>query len=203
MTSMGDRIRSARKAKGWTLSQLSELTSLSISFLSQIERGACAPSIASLHTICDQIGISVPEALGFPDKNGDARSESEPVIRAGQALLIHLAGSPVGYEYLSGAFPGRLMEILLNRFPAGYKSPLSPHKREEFGFVLSGHISIRIGDRQYDLEPKDTYHFPASIPHSYATRAEEGAEVLVVSTERFLEWGRVFAGAPNQTEGEE
>jgi len=36
----GLRVRELRKANGWTLSQLSERTNLSVSYLSDIERGA-------------------------------------------------------------------------------------------------------------------------------------------------------------------
>lgn len=59
---MGDihnKIKSLRLEKQLTLKELSEETGLSLSFLSQIERGASSLSITSLKKIADALHVSM------------------------------------------------------------------------------------------------------------------------------------------------
>jgi transcriptional regulator with XRE-family HTH domain len=56
---LGQKIRRRRRAIDMTLQQVSERVGLSIGFLSQIERGASTPSLASLCNIADALGVSV------------------------------------------------------------------------------------------------------------------------------------------------
>lgn len=53
---LGRHVRVARTEKGWTLKELSELSSVSVSQLSSIERGAHLPSLESLLSIADALG---------------------------------------------------------------------------------------------------------------------------------------------------
>lgn len=52
---LGRHIRLARTEKGWTLKELSETSSVSVSQLSSIERGAHLPSIESLLAIAEAL----------------------------------------------------------------------------------------------------------------------------------------------------
>lgn len=53
---LGRRIRLARTERGWTLRDLSEASSVSVSQLSSIERGAHLPSVESLIAIAEALG---------------------------------------------------------------------------------------------------------------------------------------------------
>ena len=55
---LGRQIRLARTEKGWTLRELSEVSSVSVSQLSSIERGTHLPSIESLVAISAALGAS-------------------------------------------------------------------------------------------------------------------------------------------------
>ncbi len=61
---VGDAIRRERKAKKWTLKTLSEHSDLSISFLSDLERGQVTPSLGTLEKLATAfqktITIDVP-----------------------------------------------------------------------------------------------------------------------------------------------
>ncbi|MFC2055644.1 helix-turn-helix domain-containing protein [Chloroflexota bacterium] len=60
---LGDRIRELRKIKGETLKSTSEGTDLSISYLSDIERGRTNPSLQTLETIANHFDITVTDLL--------------------------------------------------------------------------------------------------------------------------------------------
>src|SRR5690606_27891278 len=58
-STLGEKIRRVRKARGLTLAQVSEKTGLSIGYLSQVERNKTSPTIAVLKAIGDVLGKSI------------------------------------------------------------------------------------------------------------------------------------------------
>ena len=182
MKEIGQRIRELRRARGLTLEEVAGRCGLSVSFLSQVERGISSPSIVSLYAICEVLGVPVTEVLA------DAGRSPSTVTKAADQPLIRIANSAVSYRYLSGAFPNRVIEVLIGEFPPNYRHPLAPHEGEEFGYVLEGHILLRIGEKEYPLGPGDSYHFLATIPHGYETSSEGSAKVLWAITQKFIEW---------------
>lgn len=175
---IGERLATLRRARGLTLQGLAQRCGLSVSFLSQIERGISAPSIVSLYRICQALYVPLFQVLPDPvlDRSPVRYHEMQPQLRP--------SDKGTAYVCLSGDFPDRQLEILINLFPPGYQHPKATHKGEEFGYVLSGDLTLVIEDKEYLLGPGDSFHFVAEKPHTYRTR--QGARVLIVSTERFL-----------------
>lgn len=188
---IGERIRKARLAKGWSLRQLSEHCGLSVSFLSLVERGLSSLSIVSLSSICKALGLPLAELL--TDRQFAGSDDLDPghvtITPAGEHPIIQISNSDVLYHHLSGSFPGRQFEILINEFPPNYtQHPLAAHEGEEFGYVLEGHLTLWVRDQGYPLKPGDSYHFRATNPHRYCTLPDEGAKVLIVTNMKFLDW---------------
>ena len=175
---IGERLAALRQARGLALQELASRCGLSASFLSQIERGVCAPSIVSIYRICRALNVSVFQLL--PDPILD----SSPVRYHEVQPSFSMAKGGASYVCLSGNLPDRQLEILLNLFPPGYQHPKTTHGGEEFGYVLSGDLTLVIEDQEYLLGPGDSFHFVAERPHTYYTR--QGAKVLIVSTQKFL-----------------
>lgn len=65
---LGTRIRQLRKANGWTLADVAARTGLSVSFLSDIERGRTDPSLNTLDKIAAAHGLRVAITI---TKDGD------------------------------------------------------------------------------------------------------------------------------------
>jgi transcriptional regulator with XRE-family HTH domain len=64
-TTLGDRIRSKRQGKGWTLKDLAAATGLSIPYLSDLERRpGINPTIESVTSIADAVGCTVGDLIG-------------------------------------------------------------------------------------------------------------------------------------------
>lgn len=75
---LGDRIREFRKIKGETLKATSEGTDLSVSYLSDIERGRTNPSLQTLETLANHYGITVTDLLSGVDFAGQQTENSLP-----------------------------------------------------------------------------------------------------------------------------
>ena len=67
---LSDKVRALRKEYGYTLRQLSELTTLSVPFLSDIEHGRANPSYRSLRSIADALNINLADLFDGVNEDG-------------------------------------------------------------------------------------------------------------------------------------
>lgn len=58
---LGERVRSIRKRKGYSQEELAHRASFSTSFISDIERGEKSPTIENLYRITNALGVSLEE----------------------------------------------------------------------------------------------------------------------------------------------
>jgi XRE family transcriptional regulator, regulator of sulfur utilization len=75
---LGDRIRELRNNKGETLRNTSENTGLSVSYLSDIERGRTNPSLQTLETLANHFGITINDMLLGVDFAGNQTENAYP-----------------------------------------------------------------------------------------------------------------------------
>ena len=47
----------------------------------------------------------------------------------------------------------------------GYELPKHSHPYEQTGYLVSGHIKLRIADEEYDVLPGDSWCIPADAEH--------------------------------------
>ena len=76
---LGARVRSLRRERGWTLKQLGKEAELSHPFLSQLERGLARPSVGSIERIARAFDMPVGLLWSTPARGGRAalvRSDS-------------------------------------------------------------------------------------------------------------------------------
>ncbi len=65
---IGQRIRQARKAKGWSQGELAEKCNISMSFLGHIERGTRIMSMDTFAAVCESLDAKADELLwGIPE----------------------------------------------------------------------------------------------------------------------------------------
>ena len=188
MRNVGEFLRALRTSRGWTLRELSERCNLSVSFLSQVERGLSSLSITSLDSICEALGISLSDLFSNYRNTEDTVSLSvkpAEIIKATERPFIQISSASIKYQFLSGEFPERLFEILIGEIPPNYHYPPVAHDGEEFGYVLEGVLKLKIGEEIYELGPGDSYHFLATTPHGYETDGQGGAKVLWVQTLKY------------------
>ena len=93
---MINNIKTLRKQKKLTLEQLAEISSLSRSFLCEIESGKTNPGLESAYKIAAALGVSVysafPDPSGDPDPNGDRIERLEYTVKTLVAWLTHDLG---------------------------------------------------------------------------------------------------------------
>ncbi|MGL5010275.1 MAG: helix-turn-helix domain-containing protein, partial [Paracoccaceae bacterium] len=65
---LGERVRSLRKARGWTLEQAAVQAGLARSTLSKIENGQMSPTYEALKKLAEGLAISVPQLFTPPSR---------------------------------------------------------------------------------------------------------------------------------------
>ena len=185
---MGDRLREARRIRGWSLRTLAARLHVSPSLISQVETGRARPSVSTLYAIASELGISLDELL-FVDAGsttasplsatGDRLSGAvlprDPVQRASSRSTIRLA-SGVTWERLTTESIPNVDFLYVTYEVGGASSPEDEFQRHaglEWGYVVAGRLGVRIGFEEYVLGPGDAIAFDSTTPHRLYNAGEE------------------------------
>jgi transcriptional regulator with XRE-family HTH domain len=176
---MGDRLRQARQARGLSLRGLAEVVGVSPSLISQVETGRAKPSVNTLYALANELGVSL-DVLLFMDTQppaGDKPNPMEepiqtevphdPVQRAASRSSIRL-GSGVVWERLTSESIRNVDFLHVTYEVGGESSPADAFQRhagQEWGYVLSGTLMVRIGFDEYLLQAGDAISFDSATPH--------------------------------------
>jgi transcriptional regulator with XRE-family HTH domain len=177
---MGDRLRQARRARGLSLRRLAEVVGVSPSLISQVETGRAKPSVNTLYALANELGVSL-DVLLFMDTQppvegggGDALMAvtattlpHDPVQRAASRSSIRL-GSGVVWERLTTESIRNVDFLHVTYEVGGESSPAEAfqrHSGQEWGYILSGTLTVRIGFDEYVLQPGDAISFDSATPH--------------------------------------
>lgn len=173
---IGGSIRELRLARDITLSQLAEMTGLSVSFISKIERNQASPSIRALFDISRALGVTI--SWFFRARDGVSETERDYIVRAERRRKL-VFESGISDELLSPNLSGEL-ELLMSRFPPLSESGVEPyaHKGEEAGVIIKGELELWIGGERFLLKEGDSFSFPSTEPHRYRNPSDEESIVI-------------------------
>ncbi len=167
---LGNKIRRLRRKNALTLQNVSDLSGLSKSLLSQIENSFTAPPIATLLKISRALEVKI----GYFFQDPPVSSRISVVRRKDRKATVPRHNranvAKVGYQYESLAYPmaDKNMEpFMIEIEPRKVEDMIFYHHRgEEFLFVLEGHMEFRGADRVIKLDSMDCLYFDSSIPHA-------------------------------------
>lgn len=176
MEKVGKKLRAVRKNKKITLSELSKLTGLSVSFISQVERNVSSITITSLKKIADELGISMHEIFEIDQEDEFIRNKENQVT-------WHMGNDVISHTRVSGKFESRKLEGLIYKIePHSSDTEVFSHSGEELHYILNGTASVTIEDDVYKVQKGETIHFPSTLPHMIMNASDEVLEVLCVLT---------------------
>ena len=172
---IGPAIRDRRQKLRMTLKGLAEATGLSVPFLSQIERDKALPSLVSLSSIGEALGVDASYFLGTPPPG-------QIVRRANAPEMLDIGDSAVKLIRLSGRHEERKLEAILVIAPANHSSPMVHRQGEGFWYLLSGKLEVWVGNEHFTLSPGDSAHFDQRHSYKMSNSGSEDAEFLWVGT---------------------
>ena len=190
---IGDRLRQARQARGLSLRRLAEVLGVSPSLISQVETWRAKPSVNTLYALANELGISLDTLLFMdtqpvtPDATQGSVTESpetilphDPVQRAASRMTIRL-GSGVVWERLTTESIRNVDFLYVTYEVGGASSPENEYQRhsgQEWGYVLSGSLRVRIGFDEFALGPGDAITFDSATPHRLFNAGDKPARAV-------------------------
>lgn len=167
---IGQMIKELRSKRGMTLDEVAERSGCTPGFLSQVERNKAAPSVTTLYSIANALGVAVTDF--FPDGINPTK-----VTRRETRENFHFDGSAVSYSRLTTKLSYGALEAFLMTFkPANQALPTDEfraHTGEEFFYVLEGVLRLWIGDICYDLYSGDSVYFKSTAKHRFENRSNQ------------------------------
>lgn len=168
---IGHRLREERQRAGLSQRELARRLGLSASLISQLESGQSRPSVGTLYAIVTELGVSLDRVIKGADAPeagaAGAVPEGAPVVHPGERVAIDLDSGVRWEELAAGQEEG--IDFLEAIYEVGGASTpdesLMRHHGREYGYVVSGTLSIQIGFQRYELAPGDSIAFDPTIPH--------------------------------------
>ncbi len=177
LTRLPARLKQARKARGLSLEAVANLSGVSRSMVSQIERGESSPTISTLWNLTRALQVDFAGLL----EEADARDRIE-LLRLTDVPSIDNMGQGCQIKILSPPEEAGGHEVYDIRFDAGGALNSAPHARgaREQLTVLEGAVELTAGSAQETLGQGDTARYAADIAHSIAASGGPARVFLIV-----------------------
>ena len=170
---LGKGIRRERLRKGLTQRQLAQVTSLSVSAISQIENGINSPSIVTLRRVAGALDVPLFRFLT------DTRP-SQRVVRRNQRRTMTFPDSNLIYQALSPDSQGTLEMLHFTLEPKGMSGPEAvAHPSDECLLVLSGTLEIEVEGEPHTLVEGDSIYIHAGLRHLMRNLTESSVHAVL------------------------
>jgi transcriptional regulator with XRE-family HTH domain len=155
-----------------TLRQVAEQAEVSVSFLSQLERGASGASITTLHLIAEALGLTLADLFTVDP------APPHRVLRAADRPVIHAPGVD---KFMLTRRPLQNLEVLEGILRDGATVGSHTHRHgdsQELLLVLEGSVRLIIDDEEHALDCGDSIEYRSSSTHCVIN--DSGAEASVL-----------------------
>ena len=174
---LGANIRNTRKAKKISLEQLAAGTDLSISFLSQLERGKVNISVENLWKITQFLNISMVRLF-----EGHSEQRLGSVTRKGRGVVLNVEGSSAYCESLIRETRAHLQATLYVNPPGQGKTIAGSHVGEELVYVIRGEVIYYLNDQEYHLREGDLMYYRCETLHRWHNPGNQENAIFVVNS---------------------
>lgn len=178
---VGERVKRAREKRGLSLLDISRRTGIDVSLLSEIEEGQSAPPLGTVIKLAKALEMK----MGYFISGDELRPFT--IVHRGDRKVVSRYDSKrdkhygYGYESLAPYKKDRHMEpFLVTLQPATTEEERSAHDGQEFIFVLTGSMEVRLGEEIHVLEPGDAIYYDSTVPHLVKCHGQETTRILAV-----------------------
>ncbi len=169
----GRKLKRLREKQGLGLEELAAQLNLKPSYLGKLERDEVLPPVAEIITIARHLAVEPSIFMGgsAPESVRDSRKKAlEQRTRDYAYRLL----TREGHEH-------HLMAFKVTIDPNSYHRKVAyRHPGEEFVYVLSGKLQIKVDQKAGFLGPGESIHFDSSHKHLLKNPGKDPTNLLVV-----------------------
>jgi len=181
---LAGRLRREREARSWSITNLAELSGVSRSMISKIERDEVSPTAALLGKLSGAFGLTVSTLLARAEGDGGggrvSRRKEQSRWTDPETGYLRRQLSP------AGADPELVHVEMPPGAEVGYPAASYAFVRGQCVWVLEGALTITDGDEETLLSAGDCMAFDMAMPRAraYANRSPNKTAKYVVTLAR-------------------
>ena len=172
---IGAKLKGLRLRRGLTQEELADRCELSKGFISQVERDQASPSIATLTDLLECLGSTLKEFFSDDGNEKTVYTRSDMFVKEdADALRGRITW------LVPNAQKNSMEPILVELGAGGQTQEMTPHEGEEFGYVLSGTVTLLTGTTQQKLHAGESFCLHPRTAHSIINESKHAAKFVWV-----------------------
>lgn len=171
---IGNKIKAMRLKCGLTQQELASRTELTKGYISQLENELNSPSIA---TLCD-----ILEALGSNIREFFIDVQPEKIVFNENDCFQNVTDAYTTTWLVPNAQKNEMECITVIVEPHSKTMPDNPHEGEEFGYILSGTVTLHIGKNSYVCKKGESFYFISNKNHYLENKHSTPCKLLWISS---------------------
>lgn len=170
---LGRKLRALRERRRFTIEQVAERTGFSKGYISRVERDLTSPSVQSLVTLCQVLGINPGQLLDNPEVSVVKFEDSARVDLGGNGIVERLLTPRTQRDI-------QIIHMSIDGHGRGEEEPYTMDCNIESVHVITGSFVVTTSSEEFQLQAGDTLTFPGAEPHTWHNPSADKAEVLWV-----------------------
>ncbi len=175
---LGAKIKSIRLMRGLSQKHLADLTGVTPSTISQVEKNLIYPSLPALFRIAESLSVEV--ATLFKDHGLEKNLFVYSSEQRSTAVLDNFSKEDADALWLLPNDLESTVDAVIITIRPGKKlaGHFFAHKGEELGYLIAGRLEMIIDNHIYQVNPGDTVFLLKDIPSQWRNTADGVAELL-------------------------
>jgi transcriptional regulator with XRE-family HTH domain len=163
------RLRELRAERGLTLQQVAQRAAIDVSTLSRLESGKRRLALDHLPPLARALGVSADDLLG-------TAPAPDPRVPHRKARMVDgMTMWPLSHDEAAGGIKAYKIRIAGRRRTP--PDPLPVHEGQEWIYVMSGTLRLRLADDEFLVKPGEAAEFSTLTPHWFG--ATDGPVELI------------------------
>lgn len=169
------RVRALREIAGLTVGQAAEKVGVSEVDFSAYESGNKDFTFSFIHKCAEVFGVDIKDIV----EGSSPTLSMYNMTRKGEGMPI---ARRAGFTYncLAPSFRNKTAEPFRVKIPADAEKKFSSHEGQEMDVVISGRLSITIGERTEELCEGDSIYYNSGLPHALTALDGTDCEILAI-----------------------
>ncbi len=171
--SIGAKLRDLRLKNGLTQEELADRAELSKGFISQIENDLTQLSVATL--------IDILTLLGSSPKEFFSEDDAVRYVFTPRDYFEKDWGGEKATWIVPTAQKNAMEPVIVELAPDESTDEDIPHEGEEFGYVLDGAVTVKVGGRETLAKKGDSFYYSSDKRHCIKNAANKASKFIWVS----------------------
>lgn len=171
---IGETLKAYREKVGLKQTVVAQLSGISTSMLSQIERSLVSPSVSTLFSVCRAMGMDIVDLFKSVNQKNPIQIH-HPIDRS-----IEESDSVRLDPLIMRTSTEHFEEMNLMEIKPGKQISLSGREKNKsaLGFVLAGTVTFEVEEASYILKKGDSLYLPYIPPHTYKNTGKTSFKVI-------------------------